>query len=271
MPYAWLTDIHLEFLRDQEAICFVEGLAARDLEGLFLTGDISTASKLEFHLQLFEDIFKRPVYFVLGNHDYYGGAIETVRKATEELCSRSNWLHWLPAAGIIELSRDTCLVGHDGWADGRFGDYEGSGIMLNDYVKIQNFIRAGSVGRLALLNSLGDQAAKYLHTLLHEALAKYKHVFVLTHVPPFKEACWHVGEISVDNWLPHFACKAVGDVLVKLMAAQPARKMTLLCGHTHSSGRAEILPNLLVKTGGAKYGSPKIQEIIEQLSFLQQK
>ncbi len=51
MRYAWLTDIRLEFLRDQEAIRFVEGLAAQDFEGLFLTGDISTASKLEFHLQ----------------------------------------------------------------------------------------------------------------------------------------------------------------------------------------------------------------------------
>lgn len=263
MPCAWLTDIHLEFLKDSEAIGFVKGLAARRLDGLFLTGDISTASKLEFHLQIFEDIFKRPVYFVLGNHDYYGGAIETVRKTTEELCSRSNWLHWLPAARILQLSPETCVVGHDGWADGRYGDYANSGVMLNDYLKIQDFIQAGSAGRLALLNRLGDQAAAYLNTILPEALDRYNHVFVLTHVPPFKEACCHEGEISHDDWLPHFACKAVGDVLVKLMAAHPTRKMTLLCGHTHSSGRVEILPNLLIKTGGAKYGSPAIQEIVD--------
>lgn len=84
-----------------------------------------------------------------------------------------------------------------------------------------------------------------------------------THVPPFKEACWHDGEISDDKWLPHFACKAVGNVLEKLMIEHPDRQMTVLCGHTHSSGRAEILPNLFVKTGGAEYGSPAIQEIIE--------
>ena len=64
MPYAWLTDIHLEFLKDSEAIRFVKGLAVRGLDGLFLTGDISTASKLEFHLRLFEDLFKGPVYQV---------------------------------------------------------------------------------------------------------------------------------------------------------------------------------------------------------------
>ncbi|MBW1792106.1 MAG: metallophosphoesterase, partial [Deltaproteobacteria bacterium] len=157
MRYAWLTDIHFEFLHDQEAIRFVEELATQKLDGLFLTGDISIASRLKFHLKLFENILEKPVYFILGNHDYYGGTIGAVRKSTEELCNRSNWLYWLPAIGVVELSPDSCLVGNGGWADGRFGDYEGSRIMLNDYLKIQNFVRAGDVGRLALLNSLGDQ------------------------------------------------------------------------------------------------------------------
>jgi hypothetical protein len=47
------------------------------------------------------------------------------------------------------------------------------------------------------------------------------------------------------------------------MSAYPDHQMTVLCGHTHSSGQADILPNLLVKTGGAEYGSPMIQEILE--------
>ena len=53
MRYVWLTDIHLEFLRDKKAVAFVEELATRELDGLFLTGDISTAGRLEFHLRLF--------------------------------------------------------------------------------------------------------------------------------------------------------------------------------------------------------------------------
>ena len=39
--------------------------------------------------------------------------------------------------------------------------------------------------------------------------------------------------------------------------------LTVLCGHTHGTGCAEILPNLVVKTGGAEYGHPKLQGIIE--------
>ena len=39
--------------------------------------------------------------------------------------------------------------------------------------------------------------------------------------------------------------------------------MTVLCGHTHGRGHARILPNLEVRTGGAKYGNPAIQCIME--------
>ncbi len=263
MRYAWLTDIHLEFLRDRKAVAFVEELATLELDGLFLTGDISTAGRLEFHLRLFEDIYQAPVYFVLGNHDYYGGSVESVRGIIRELCGRCKWLHWLPISGIVKISRDTGLIGHGSWADGRLGDYDNSRVLLNDYVQIQNFVKAGKPGRLALLKSFGDQAAAYFENILPEALEHYQHVIVLTHVPPFKESCRHEGEISADDWLPHFSCKAVGDVLRKFMSTLPDRRMTVLCGHTHSSGQVAILPNLIVKTGGAEYGSPQIQEILE--------
>jgi hypothetical protein len=82
-------------------------------------------------------------------------------------------------------------------------------------------------------------------------------------VPPFRESCWHKGKISDDDWLPHFACKAVGDVLLNAMRQWPDRQMTVLCGHTHSSGEALILPNLKVFTGAAEYGRPIVQTVLE--------
>ncbi len=260
--YAWLTDIHLEFLGDEETAVFMKGLAAQKLDGLFITGDVSTALKIEAHLQLFENLYQSPVYFVLGNHDYYGGSIEAVREMVEKICYKSKWLHWLPMSGVVALGKETCLIGHDGWADGRFGDYATSNVLLNDYSKIHNFVRAGGVGRLALLNSLGDQAADYFRDILPKVLKQYEQIIVLTHIPPFKESCWHEGEISADDWLPHFSCKAAGDVFVNFMEGSPNKQMTVLCGHTHSSGKCRILPNLEVKTGGAKYGSPMIQEVV---------
>ena len=87
-------------------------------------------------------------------------------------------------------------------------------------------------------------------------------VIVLTHVPPFREACWHRGRVSDDEWLPHFACRAVGEALVEAMAAHPECEMTVLCGHTHSAGEAQVLPNLRVLTGGAEYGRPEVQRVL---------
>ncbi len=39
--------------------------------------------------------------------------------------------------------------------------------------------------------------------------------------------------------------------------------MTVLCGHTHSSGVVQILENLSVRTGAAEYGEPKLQDVLD--------
>ena len=81
------------------------------------------------------------------------------------------------------------------------------------------------------------------------------------HVPPFRESCWHEGRVSDDEYLPHFSCKAVGEVLLRCMRARPDRKLTVLCGHTHGRGSVDMLPNLSVVTGGADYGRPAVQAV----------
>src|SRR5712692_6319070 len=108
-----------------------------------------------------------------------------------------------------------------------------------------------------------DEAAKFLETRALEALASCRHVIVLTHAPPFRDACWHEGQISNNDYLPHFACRAVGDRLIQIMREHPDRSMTVFCGHTHSAGFARILPNLSVHTGGAEYDNPAIQRVFE--------
>ena len=82
-------------------------------------------------------------------------------------------------------------------------------------------------------------------------------------MPPFREASWHAGAISAPDWLPFFSCQVVGEVLKATMQAHPDKELTVLCGHTHGSGRADVLPNLTVITGGAVYGNPKLQEPLE--------
>jgi Icc protein len=265
MKLAWLTDIHLNFLPQAEIGEFIRRLSESPVDGLLLSGDIGEADDVAIHLNAIDIAFQRPVYFVLGNHDFYRGSIAGVRAKVQALCAVCPNLHWLPDAGVVPLTETTCLVGHDGWGDGRLGNYWGSPIELNDWVLIEEFTRFGKQARFSKLNELGDEAAGHLRKILPGALAGYRNVIVNIHVPPFREACWHGGRISDDYWLPHFTCKAVGDVLVEAMKAHPEKQMTVYCGHTHGAGEAEFLPNLRVSTGGAQYGSPQIQREIEVL------
>jgi hypothetical protein len=204
-----------------------------------------------------------PIYFVLGNHGYYGGSMTSVHEAIARETASSRWLRWLASSGVIAQTQHSALIGHDSWADGRLGDFFRSEAVLNDYLLIAELRGLDKPKLFSKLNALGNEAACYMEGLLTKALEQRCNVVVLTHVPPFREACWHEGRLSDDDWLPHFSCKSVGDRLAAAMRAHPNRTMTVLCGHTHSSGRAEILQNLTVLTGCAKYGKPEIQQVLE--------
>lgn len=261
MRVVWLTDIHLNFLRDADLPEFFASLPTA--EAFVITGDIGEAPSIAGHLRRFAE--RGPIYFVLGNHDFYRGSIAGVRAEIRDLCRAEPNLHWMPDAGVVPLTAKACLVGHDGWGDGRLGDYYGSTVLLNDFALIREFngFEENAEERLAKLQALGDEAAAYLRAILPQALDQFPHVVVLTHVPPFRASCWHEGKLSDDGWLPFFTCKAVGDALGEAMAAAPHRRMSVLCGHTHSSGEALILPNLYVLTGGARYRQPSVQRIFE--------
>lgn len=260
---AWLTDIHLEFLHaTREIDAFSDSIVAASPDCVLIGGDISIAPYFERDILRLERRVQVPIYFVLGNHDFYRGSIRRVHMIAERLTKTSQWLHWLPLEGIVELTANTGLIGHDSWADGRLGNGIDSQVLLNDYFLIDELSNLSTEARFRQLNALGDQAANYFQRLLPSALGRFRNVLILTHVPPFRDACCHEGIISDDEFLPHFTCKAAGDVILDLMQTHPQCIATVLCGHTHSHGEATILPNLRVKTGGAEYGQPKLQEVI---------
>jgi len=263
MKLAWLTDVHLDFVEPPAVARLGREIAAARPDAVLLGGDISVARQLERHLAELAAAVACPLYFVLGNHDFYGSSFAAVRAGVAALCRRTHGLRWLVESGVVPLSSATALVGHDSWADGRLGDYAHSQVMLNDYLYIRDFAGLDRARRLDQLHALGDEAAAYFERLLPQAFERFASVVLLTHVPPFEGACWHEGRISDANYLPHFACGVVGDVLIEVMRARPHCHLTVLCGHTHGAGEAHILPNLFVRTGGADYGRPRLQEPIE--------
>lgn len=262
MRVAWLTDIHFEYLNKEQIDHFLESITA---DVLLITGDISNAKTVASTVQYIALKLVKPVYFVLGNHDFYGGDIEPVREQMAALTRQKRGVAWMPAAGVVELSPTIGLVGHDGWSDGRYGDFMASTIMLNDYVHIESLKIENKAALLEKLHKLGTQSGDYLRGILPEAAQRYPEVMVMLHPPPFREACWHEGKVSTwDNpFLPHFTCKAAGDALLDAAQRFPHVTFTVICGHVHSDGEAQILPNLRVLTGGAVYEQPQVQRVFE--------
>ena len=257
---AWMTDIHFDFLEPEEIDEFFAKVRDHASDGVLVSGDIAVARILKKRLEAFASVVQKPIWFVLGNHDYYGSRIAPVRTEMQALTAASPFLKWMPAAGIVPLTKETAIVGHDGWGDGKLGNGRRSQIRLNDHIRIKDFQDLDGDALFDRLEWLGKDAADHFARVLPDALARFPHVLVLTHVPPFREACWHEGKISDDEWLPHFTCAAVGEVLLEAMRGRPDRRMSVLCGHTHGRGEYRPLPNLVVRTGAAEYGFPALQE-----------
>ena len=260
--FIWLADIHLNFLDDQTLARFINRLAKKKPDGIIIAGDIGEADSLMQYLAMLSDKIACSIYFVLGNHDYYRGSIDHVRSELIELVKGRSNLKWLNTCEAISISPTTALIGHDSWADGRLGNYWKSEVQLNDFVLIGDFIGRTKQECLNRMMSLADEAAAHFRRALPLALEKHNKVIIVTHVPPFAASALYRGKVCEPDWLPFFSCKAVGDVLVSVMAAHPDKEALVYCGHTHSSAAFSALPNLRVITGAAVYGRPTIHKEI---------
>jgi 3',5'-cyclic AMP phosphodiesterase CpdA len=278
MRLAWLTDIHLNFLKGAALGEYVAHVMSQEPDAIIITGDIAEAHNLEDYLMVFEDSLKKfmphcLLYFVLGNHDYYRSGVEPVRAGMEMLTLETDQLIWLQTSGVIALTPKVALIGHDGWCDARLGNYDRSNVRMGDFhgapdqgfplPLISDFIGLTHGELKRKLQDLGDEAGNHIREILPKALEKFEHCIVATHIPPFREAATYRGKVSNDNWLPFFTCKAVGDALVDVAQDYPDSHVTVLCGHTHSSSKIQIAHNLDVVTGHARYEKPTIQKIIE--------
>jgi len=261
MRLAWLTDIHLNFCTLAAYDELIDEIERAAPHALVVTGDIAEAPSIIESLERLDRSLRLPFYFVLGNHDFYYGSMAEVRHHVAELSRLRERIVYLTRRGPIRLTSRVGLVGHDGWADARYGDYAQSSVMLNDYRLIRELAHFDKETRLHALHALGDEAAEQVRRTLPLALEQFEEVVFATHVPPLLEACWHEGRLSDDEWAPHFTCKAIGDALLEIMDAHPHRKLTVLCGHTHGVGECRPRENLIVLTGGAEYSEPRLQRV----------
>lgn len=265
MRATWLTDVHLNFLRRLALRAFFDRVKAERPDIVLMTGDIAEANTLEQFLDELAVHVGTPIYFVLGNHDFYRSSIHRVRSV---LARRRGPARWLPASEPVQLTDRVVMIGVDGWGDARCGDLA-SKVQLSDWQLIEEFAptRYDRPARIRLLQELGAAEAAALRTSLARVPAS-EQLLVLTHVPPFPEACIYNGAQSEPPWLPWFTCVSTGEVLVEHAERHPETTITVLCGHSHGVGVHAPRPNLEVRTGGwppnvEGYGNPIVQATLE--------
>ncbi len=259
----WLTDIHFNFLTRSQITDFLSRLREMEADVVLIGGDIGEAGSVVDYLKRISDYLGVPVCFVLGNHDYYSGSLTETRiriKTATEI--HTNLIH-LREIPYLHLNQEYALLGCTGWYDGGYGSFYLSNVRLNDFKLISELTGLDFHSLLTRIRLLAEEDAEHLKSALTEAFKTCRHALILLHVPPFMEACWHHGGLSDENWLPFFSSKLMGDMLKEVLLQHSDRSAIVLCGHTHSSGTVEILPNLKVKTGSAEYGQTEIQEMFE--------
>jgi 3',5'-cyclic-AMP phosphodiesterase len=254
--FVWTSDIHLDRMEESEFSEFTEYLEELNADGFILAGDIAEADSVAGFLKKFSERLDCPIYFVLGNHDFWGSTFVETRAQIRQLVSESTDLHWLSESGIIPLNEMTALIGHEGWADGGYAPVPPAGTVPLDFRCIEDLKKLRRDEFQAALGKLGEDAAEYLGKTLREAIRSYRHIYLVTHVPPFKEASLdRARRICGDERLPFYSCKAIGDILREIMSQNPECRLTVLCGHTHEKCEMEILPNLEIKILDAGYGT----------------
>ena len=260
---AWLTDVHLNCADYASVRRMYDRLIELNVDQVFVTGDIGESGDVIKYLESMVAELQRPIHFVLGNHDFYYSSIRRIRADAAQLCQRVEELTYLTDCDHVRLTPTAALVGHDGWADAREGDFDRSPIMLNDYGLIAELAGLSKLARRLMLEALGNEAARHIRRVLPPAARDFSQVFLLTHVPPLREACWHDGRTADDDWSPHFTCQVMGQAILEIMPDFPQTQLTVLCGHTHSGGETQPLDNVRILTGGAEYGQPRITHVFE--------
>lgn len=277
MNTVWISDIHLDHLDDY---LVVDGNAKRipdegaiqefcrkilDLspDQVVLTGDISISPGICSHLSLMEKHLQGVhLYFVLGNHDYYNGSISGTRASVRDFCHQSSKSTWLSNQGVIALSSECALLGHDTWYDGGYSDWFKSKLLMSDYYLIEEMKYQMPTLLYQKINELSREGAEHIEKYGREACEKgYKKVIMAMHVPPFRENSRAPdGSLSNADWLPNMSSARAGNAILSVADDYKDVEFLVLSGHTHTfySQVYGEHKNIKCLTAKSHYGKPEL-------------
>ena len=263
--YVWYSDTHLNmsvlpFLKR----LFVSRLNKAGADGVFITGDISSGTGLESDLRYLARHFDGPIYFVMGNHDYHKRHIQSVHADIRRLCQEHSNLYWMTDEGIVSLTEDVALIGTEGWYDAQLGDPKLLRWTSDWYLTFDFFHLDGMPARIEVWREMARTSAKLITQRLTKALETHDTVYVMTHVPPWKEAIRAEGTFFEQYWLPYNTNVAMGQAIEQVMAGQKKKKRVIvLAGHTHTPCHIRVSESIECMVARASYwGSVRPEETI---------
>ncbi len=257
---AWVTNLHLDRLDDTTATKVGEvHAAAHEADALVITGGISVATSLAQHLAEFAQGYGRRVFFVLGNHDIHYADFAAVHDVVRRLVAETPGLTWLRESAPIPLGNSTCLVGHDGFWDARWGD-PSAAIDVPDESLIHDFHGMSRHRVLGEARARAEMEAAELRGSVARAFLDFHHVLVATHFAPWRE----VAPVPREEQ-PWTINRTMGEMLVDLAEAHPGKSLHVLTGHIAKMPPISVLirPNLRCSAWAVAVGLPTVHTVLE--------
>ena len=231
--YLWLTDLHVDKLSAADYAGLINSIVAIKADGLWLTGDLGDPPANWFFLETLLHQIKLPIYFVLGNHDYYQQRIADVRKKANQLMDTFKQAHYLTSEAAHIFDEHTLLVGVDGWANT-------ADIPLTQPTwDSERIIDLQSPSLATLQQAMNKRAAVDALLLLKKCQqsigAATKRVYILTHVPPEQARRGQYPVKPVQARRAVYYSYTLGGVLDELRLQYPHIHFYVFSGHVHQN------------------------------------
>ena len=209
---------------------------------------------LYYDLYLLATCVRCPIYFVLGNHDYWTSSIDKIHDKIRKLCKQFPHLIWLSQSDVIPLNNEVAIIGDEGWFDGRNGNTDYLKLTVDQYM-IEDFRKYKTIDeKLECWRNMALKSSFNIEAKLHKALELgYKTVYILTHFPPWIEATRDRGTILEKFWLPYNTNIKLGQTIENIMCKRLQSKVIVLCGHTHCDSTIHVSANVECKVNTNKH------------------
>lgn len=257
MKIGWITDPHLDYIPVRNIEAYFKKLS--HLDGIVITGDIAEASSLRTCLEVVQRSSKTEIFFVLGNHDYWGSSIRGVSEQAKKLN--------LPGVFYIDQKRiefgKSVMVGVNGFYDGRSGNpVDKSRAISNDTENIEELKLATKLQLKIALENLGKEFADQAREIvLHAIEYGARKIYIATHFPPYRAASMYDGRVCDNEHAPYFVNTSLGSVLSEIADSHLDREFVVLCGHSHHEAMVQMHDNLVVMAGMGRYGEIYTKEL----------